>query len=80
MNALWAAHAVHHQSEDYTFAVSLRQGAIATLDQAYVFIPAAGAARHPVVVGPSFGYELSNLAYSSIFLLLLSAELAVDRH
>ncbi len=28
--ALWAAHEVHHQSDDYTLAVSLRQGTIAT--------------------------------------------------
>jgi sterol desaturase/sphingolipid hydroxylase (fatty acid hydroxylase superfamily) len=27
---LWAAHEVHHQSDDYTLAVSLRQGTVAT--------------------------------------------------
>ena len=41
MNILWAAHAVHHQSEDYTFAVSLRQGAIATWVSYLFYLPLA---------------------------------------
>ena len=41
MNVLWAAHAVHHQSEDYTFAVSLRQGAIATWVSYLFYLPLA---------------------------------------
>ncbi len=41
VNALWAAHAVHHQSEDYTFAVSLRQGAIATWVSYAFYLPLA---------------------------------------
>ena len=41
VNALWAAHAVHHQSEDYTFAVSLRQGAIATWISYAFYLPLA---------------------------------------
>ena len=41
VNILWAAHAVHHQSEDYTFAVSLRQGAIATWVSYLFYLPLA---------------------------------------
>ena len=41
VNALWAAHAVHHQSENYTFAVSLRQGAIATWISYAFYLPLA---------------------------------------
>jgi len=41
VNALWAAHAVHHQSEDYTFAVSLRQGTIATWVSYAFYLPLA---------------------------------------
>jgi sterol desaturase/sphingolipid hydroxylase (fatty acid hydroxylase superfamily) len=41
VNVLWAAHAVHHQSEDYTFAVSLRQGAIATWVSYVFYLPLA---------------------------------------
>jgi alkylglycerol monooxygenase len=41
VNVLWAAHAVHHQSEDYTFAVSLRQGAIATWVSYLFYLPLA---------------------------------------
>jgi sterol desaturase/sphingolipid hydroxylase (fatty acid hydroxylase superfamily) len=41
VNFLWAAHAVHHQSEDYTFAVSLRQGAIATWVSYVFYLPLA---------------------------------------
>jgi sterol desaturase/sphingolipid hydroxylase (fatty acid hydroxylase superfamily) len=41
VNLLWAAHAVHHQSEDYTFAVSLRQGAIATWVSYLFYLPLA---------------------------------------
>ena len=41
VNALWAAHAVHHQSEDYTFAVSLRQGTIATWISYGFYLPLA---------------------------------------
>lgn len=41
VNMLWAAHAVHHQSEDYTFAVSLRQGAFATWVSYVFYLPLA---------------------------------------
>jgi sterol desaturase/sphingolipid hydroxylase (fatty acid hydroxylase superfamily) len=41
VNVLWAAHAVHHQSEDYTLAVSLRQGTIATWVSYGFYLPLA---------------------------------------
>lgn len=41
VNVLWAAHAVHHQSEEYNFTVSFRQGAIATLVTYAFYAPLA---------------------------------------
>jgi alkylglycerol monooxygenase len=41
VNFLWAAHALHHQSEGYTLAVSLRQGAIATWIVYWFYLPMA---------------------------------------
>jgi sterol desaturase/sphingolipid hydroxylase (fatty acid hydroxylase superfamily) len=41
VNVLWAAHAVHHQSEDYSFAVSLRQGTFATWVSYVFYLPMA---------------------------------------
>ena len=41
VNALWAAHAVHHQSEDYTLAVSLRQGTASTWITYGFYLPLA---------------------------------------
>jgi sterol desaturase/sphingolipid hydroxylase (fatty acid hydroxylase superfamily) len=41
VNFLWAAHIVHHQSEEYNLAVSLRQGAIATWVTYLFYLPLA---------------------------------------
>ncbi|MBL8677781.1 MAG: sterol desaturase family protein [Myxococcales bacterium] len=38
---LWAAHEVHHQSESYTLAVSLRQGTVATWVSWAFYLPLA---------------------------------------
>jgi len=47
VNVLWAAHVVHHQSEEYNFTVSFRQGAVATL-VTYVFYTPLALAGFPV--------------------------------
>ncbi len=47
VNVLWAAHAVHHQSEEYNFTVSFRQGAIATV-VTYAFYAPLALAGFPV--------------------------------
>jgi alkylglycerol monooxygenase len=38
---LWAAHEVHHQSDEYTLAVSLRQGVVATWISWLFYLPLA---------------------------------------
>jgi len=41
VNFLWAAHVVHHQSEDYNFAVALRQSALQGLFSVWLYAPLA---------------------------------------
>ncbi|HEX4923566.1 MAG TPA: sterol desaturase family protein, partial [Bdellovibrionales bacterium] len=41
VNFLWAAHVVHHQSEEYNMAVALRQGAIQNIFNFIFFVPLA---------------------------------------
>lgn len=41
VNFLWAAHVVHHQSEDYHLAVALRQSAIQPLFSLWFYLPLA---------------------------------------
>jgi sterol desaturase/sphingolipid hydroxylase (fatty acid hydroxylase superfamily) len=47
VNVLWAAHAVHHQSEEYNFTVSFRQGTVATV-VTYAFYAPLALAGFPV--------------------------------
>ncbi len=41
VNVLWAAHVVHHQSEDYNLAVALRQAAATSLTELPFYLPMA---------------------------------------
>jgi alkylglycerol monooxygenase len=41
MNLLWAAHVVHHQSEDFNLAVALRQGVLTPLTTVPFVLPLA---------------------------------------
>jgi alkylglycerol monooxygenase len=41
VNAFWAAHVVHHQSEEYNLAVALRQGAFQTAFSWIFYLPLA---------------------------------------
>lgn len=41
INALWAAHVVHHQSEDYNLAVALRQSSFQGIFSSFFYWPLA---------------------------------------
>jgi sterol desaturase/sphingolipid hydroxylase (fatty acid hydroxylase superfamily) len=49
VNALWAAHVVHHQSEDFNLAVALRQGALQGAMSWVFYLPLAWLGLPPVV-------------------------------
>src|SRR3954471_16192148 len=49
VNAFWAAHVVHHQSEEYNLAVALRQGAFQTGFSWIFYLPLAVAGFPPLM-------------------------------
>jgi len=49
INFLWAAHVVHHQSEDYNLAVALRQSALQPFFSSFFYLPLAVAGFPPLV-------------------------------
>ena len=49
VNVLWAAHVVHHQSEDYNLAVALRQAIFTPLTSIPFYLPLAVLGVPPVV-------------------------------
>ena len=49
VNFLWAAHVVHHQSEDYNLAVALRQSALQPFFSAFFYLPLAVLGFPPLV-------------------------------
>jgi sterol desaturase/sphingolipid hydroxylase (fatty acid hydroxylase superfamily) len=49
VNAFWAAHVVHHQSEDYNLAVALRQGAFQGWFSWFFYLPLAIAGFPPLM-------------------------------
>jgi sterol desaturase/sphingolipid hydroxylase (fatty acid hydroxylase superfamily) len=49
VNFLWAAHVVHHQSEDYNLAVALRQSALQPFLSAWFYLPLALLGFPPLV-------------------------------
>lgn len=49
VNAFWAAHVVHHQSEDYNLAVALRQGALQSVFSWVFYLPLAVLGFPPVM-------------------------------
>lgn len=49
VNFLWAAHVVHHQSEDFNLAVALRQSALQPFFSAFFYLPLAVAGFPPLV-------------------------------
>jgi alkylglycerol monooxygenase len=53
VNILWAAHVVHHQSEDYNLAVALRQALLTGFTSLPFFLPLALLGVPPIVYGVS---------------------------
>ncbi len=60
INILWAAHAIHHQSEEYNLTTALRQSSSKFLLSWVFFIPLAVAGVPPIVF---FTISLLNLLY-----------------
>lgn len=54
VNVLWAAHIVHHQSEDYNLAVALRQAWLTSLTSLPFYLPLA------VLGVPPLAYAIAN--------------------
>jgi sterol desaturase/sphingolipid hydroxylase (fatty acid hydroxylase superfamily) len=57
---LWAAHVVHHQSEDYNLAVALRQAILTSWTGLPFYLPLALAGVPPLVYA-------SMLAFSTLY-------------
>jgi sterol desaturase/sphingolipid hydroxylase (fatty acid hydroxylase superfamily) len=53
VNLLWAAHIVHHQSDDYNFAVALRQAVLTAYTMAPFYLPLALLGVPPLLYGVS---------------------------
>jgi sterol desaturase/sphingolipid hydroxylase (fatty acid hydroxylase superfamily) len=49
VNALWAVHVVHHQSEDYNYAVALRQAVLSPFSSLPFYLPLAVLGVEPLV-------------------------------
>jgi sterol desaturase/sphingolipid hydroxylase (fatty acid hydroxylase superfamily) len=49
VNALWAAHVVHHQSEDYNLAVALRQAWFTSFTSFFFYLPLAILGVSPLI-------------------------------
>lgn len=60
VNLLWAAHVVHHQSEDYNLAVALRQAILTSWTGLPFYLPLALAGVPPLVYA-------SMLAFSTLY-------------
>jgi hypothetical protein len=53
VNLFWAAHIVHHQSDDYNFAVALRQAVLTAYTVAPFYLPLALLGVPPLLYGVS---------------------------
>jgi len=71
VNLLWAAHAVHHQSEDYNLAVALRQAVLTTFTTLPFYFPMA-------LLGVPAAVYAATLSYSTLYQFWIHTEL-VDR-
>jgi hypothetical protein len=57
MNVLWAAHVVHHQSEDYNLAVALRQAVLTSWTAVIFYFPLAVAGISPIVFATLYSFS-----------------------
>jgi len=68
VNVLWAAHIVHHQSEDYNFAVALRQAILTSWTSLLFYLPLALLAVPPLVFA-------TTLAFSTLYQFWIHTQL-----
>ena len=68
VNLLWAAHAVHHQSEDYNLAVALRQAVLTTFTSLPFYLPMA-------LLGVPTAVYAATLSYSTLYQFWVHTEL-----
>lgn len=71
VNFLWAAHVVHHQSEDYNLAVALRQSALQGLFNIWFYVPLA-------VIGVPIEVYLVSVQVNSLYQFWIHTRL-IDR-
>jgi sterol desaturase/sphingolipid hydroxylase (fatty acid hydroxylase superfamily) len=57
VNVLWAAHVVHHQSEDYNLAVALRQAVLTSWTALPFYLPLAALGVPTVVWGTVYSFS-----------------------
>ncbi|MFL5320876.1 MAG: sterol desaturase family protein [Myxococcaceae bacterium] len=77
VNFFWAAHVVHHSSEDYNLAVALRQGAFTSMTSWPFYLPLAFLGVSPIVFATMVA--LSTLYQFWIHTELVKPMPAVDR-
>lgn len=58
VNVLWAVHSVHHQSEDFNYAVALRQPALEAVSIMVFYLPLAALGVDPVIYVASWAINL----------------------
>jgi alkylglycerol monooxygenase len=68
VNFLWAAHAVHHQSEDYNLAVALRQSVLTSFTSLPFYLPMA------FLGVPTVAYA-TTVAFSTLYQFWIHTEL-----
>lgn len=68
INFLWAAHVVHHQSEDYNLSVALRQSWFQQFFSWFFYIPLAWIGFHPV-------HLLTVAAFNTLYQFWIHTEL-----
>ena len=73
VNFLWAAHVVHHQSEDYNLAVALRQSALTSWTALVFYLPLALLGVPPLVFA-------TTLAFSTLYQFWIHTQLVAPQH
>ena len=68
VNVLWAAHVVHHQSEDYNLAVALRQAVLTSWTSLLFYLPLALLGIPPIIFA-------TTLAFSTLYQFWIHTQL-----